>query len=234
LNAAAYTAVDLAEQEPAKAASINDLAVGNLAQAAAIHSSRLMHVSTDFVFDGTSNRAYRPDDAPNPLNAYGAGKRAGELKALAASCEAIVLRTSWVYASAGRNFALTMLKLMGEKEQVRVVSDQIGTPTWVWGLACAIWGLVEGSAPAGIYHWTDLGVASWYDFAVAIQDEALERGFLPRAASIVPITTEEYPTRARRPAFSVLDTSATRAWVATPALHWRHNLRMMLDELRAH
>ena len=234
LNAAAYTAVDLAEDEPAKAAAINDGAVATLARAAAAGSSRLVHLSTDFVFDGTSNRAYRPDDAPRPLSAYGTGKRAGELAALAAGCEAIVLRTAWVYASAGRNFALTMLKLMREREQVRVVGDQIGTPTWARGLACAVWDLVEGGAPGGIYHWTDLGVASWYDFAVAIQDEALERGLLPRAASIVPIATAEYPTRARRPAFSVLDTSATRARVATPALHWRHNLRMMLDELRAH
>jgi len=234
LNAAAYTAVDLAEDEPARAGAINDTAVGTLAKAAAAASSRLIHVSTDFVFDGAANRAYRPEDAPRPLSAYGTGKRAGELKALAAGCEAIVLRTGWVYASAGRNFALTMLKLMREREQVRVVGDQIGTPTWARGLACAIWDLVDGGAPAGIYHWSDLGVASWYDFAVAIQDEALERGLLPRAASIVPISTAEYPTRARRPAFSVLDTSATRARVATPALHWRHNLRMMLDELRTH
>jgi dTDP-4-dehydrorhamnose reductase len=233
LNAAAYTAVDLAEEEPAKAASINDQAVGTIAQAAAAGSSRLVHLSTDFVFDGASNHPYRPDEAPRPLSAYGASKRAGELKALGAGCEAIVLRTAWVYASTGRNFALTMLKLMREREQVRVVGDQIGTPTWAWGLACAVWALVESSAPGGIYHWTDLGVASWYDFAVAIQDEALERGLLPRAASIVPITTGEYPTRARRPAFSVLDTAATRARVAMPALHWRHNLRMMLDELRA-
>jgi dTDP-4-dehydrorhamnose reductase len=233
LNAAAYTAVDRAEDEPARAGAINDTAVGTLARTAAAASSRLLHLSTDFVFDGAANHAYRPDDAPRPLSTYGAGKRAGELKALAAGCEAIVLRTAWVYASAGRNFALTMLELMREREQVRVVSDQIGTPTWARGLACAVWDLLDG-APAGIYHWTDLGVASWYDFAVAIQDEALERGLLPRAASIVPISTAEYPTRARRPAFSVLDTSATRARVTTPALHWRHNLRMMLDELRTH
>jgi dTDP-4-dehydrorhamnose reductase len=232
LNAAAYTQVDQAEDEPARATAINDTAVGALAQGAASVSSRLVHLSTDFVFDGAANRAYRPDDPTRPLSVYGVGKRAGELKALEAECEAIVLRTAWVYAAAGRNFALTMLQLMREREQIRVVSDQIGTPTWARGVACAVWDLVEVAAPAGIYHWTDLGVASWYDFAVAIQDEALERGLLPRAASIVPITTAQYPTRARRPAFSVLDTTATRGRVATPALHWRHNLRMMLDELR--
>ena len=127
-----------------------------------------------------------------------------------------------------------MLRLMREREQVRVVCDQIGAPTWATSLARAIWGLIEAAAPAGIYHWTDLGVASWYDFAVAIQEEALARGLLSRAAEIVPIATADYPTRARRPAFSVLDTSATRALArSAPAVHWRRNLRMMLDELRA-
>ncbi len=233
VNGAAYTAVDLAEEEPARAAAINDTAVGTVAAAAARARARLLHLSTDFVFDGASNRAYLPNDPPNPLSVYGATKLAGEKKALDSECAAIVLRTAWVYAAAGKNFVLTMLKLMREREQVRVVGDQIGTPTWATGIAHAIRDLLEVEAPAGVYHWTDLGVASWYDFAVAIQDEALERGLLKRAVSILPIATSEYPTRARRPAFSVLDTKATRAVVASPAMHWRHNLRMMLDELRA-
>jgi dTDP-4-dehydrorhamnose reductase len=233
VNGAAYTAVDLAEEEPERAAAINDAAVGTLAAAACGARARLLHLSTDFVFDGAANRAYLPDDRPNPLNVYGATKRAGEERALDSECRAIVLRTAWVYASAGRNFALTMLRLMREREQLRVVGDQIGTPTWATGIAYAIRDLLEGEAPAGVYHWTDLGVASWYDFAVAIQDEALERGLLKRAVPIVPIATSEYPTRARRPAFSVLDTKATRGIVAAPAVHWRHNLRLMLNELRA-
>jgi dTDP-4-dehydrorhamnose reductase len=233
VNGAAYTAVDLAEDERARAAAINDAAVGAVAAAAARARARLLHLSTDFVFDGASNRAYLPHDPPNPLSVYGATKLAGEKRALDGGCAAIVLRTAWVYAAAGKNFVLTMLRLMREREQVRVVADQIGTPTWATGIACAIRDLLEAQAPAGVYHWTDLGVASWYDFAVAIQDEALERGLLKRAVAIVPIATSEYPTRARRPAFSVLDSSATRDVVAAPALHWRHNLRMMLDELRA-
>ena len=233
VNGAAYTAVDLAEEEPARAAAINDVAVGTVAAAASRARARLLHLSTDFVFDGAANRAYLPDHPPNPLSVYGATKRGGEKKALDGECAAIVLRTAWVYASTGKNFALTMLKLMREREQVRVVGDQIGTPTWTGGIAHAIRDLLEVDAPAGIYHWTDLGVASWYDFAVAIQDEALERGLLKRAVSIVPIATSEYPTRAVRPAFSVLDIKATRAVVAAPAMHWRQNLRMMLDELRA-
>jgi len=233
VNAAAYTAVDLAEDQPAAALAVNDAAVGIMAAAAARAGSRLLHISTDFVFDGTANRAYLPSDTPCPLGVYGASKLGGELKALHSSGTGIVLRTAWVYAAAGHNFVLTMLKLMRERQQVKVVSDQIGAPTWASGLARAIWDLMQFGAPAGLYHWTDLGVASWYDFAVAIQDEALDRGLLSRAASIVPILSAEYPTRARRPAFSVLDTTATRALVATPAVHWRHNLRMMLDELRA-
>jgi dTDP-4-dehydrorhamnose reductase len=232
VNAAAYTAVDLAEDQPAQAMAVNDTAVGVLAAATAKAGRRLLHLSTDFVFDGKSNRAYLPADQTNPLSVYGVSKLGGERQVLKASGAGIVLRTAWVYAAAGRNFALTMLRLMREKEQVSVVSDQIGTPTWAGGIAAAIWGLIEAGAPGGVYHWTDLGVASWYDFAVAIQDEALARGLLHRAVPVTPIPSAAYPTRARRPAFSVLDTGSTRALIKVPARHWRHNLRTMLDELR--
>jgi dTDP-4-dehydrorhamnose reductase len=232
VNAAAYTAVDLAEDEPAKAIAINDSAVGALAAAASRTGSRLLHLSTDFVFDGDSSRAYRPDDQTNPLSVYGASKLGGERRVLNGAASGIVLRTAWVYAAAGRNFVLTMLRLLRDKDQVSVVCDQIGSPTWAGGLSAAIWGLIEVDAPGGVYHWTDLGVASWYDFAVAIQDEALARGLLPRAVPIIPIPSAAYPTRARRPAFSVLDTAATRALVKVPARHWRHNLKAMLDDIR--
>jgi dTDP-4-dehydrorhamnose reductase len=232
VNAAAYTAVDLAEDQPAQAMAVNDTAVGVLAAATEKAGRRLLHLSTDFVFDGKSNRAYLPTDQTNPLSVYGVSKLGGERQILKASGAGIVLRTAWVYAAAGRNFALTMLRLMREKDQVSVVSDQIGTPTWAGGIAAAIWGLIEAGAPGGVYHWTDLGVASWYDFAVAIQDEALARGLLHRAVPVTPIPSAAYPTRARRPAFSVLDTASTRALIKVPARHWRHNLRMMLDELR--
>jgi dTDP-4-dehydrorhamnose reductase len=232
VNAAAYTAVDLAEDQPAQAMAVNDTAVGVLAAAASKAGRRLLHLSTDFVFDGKSNRAYLPADQTNPLSVYGVSKLGGERQVLKASEAGIVLRTAWVYAAAGRNFALTMLRLMREKEQVSVVSDQIGTPTWAGGIAAAIWGLIEAGAPGGVYHWTDLGVASWYDFAVAIQDEALARGLIQRAVPVTPIPSAAYPTRARRPAFSVLDTGSTRALIKVPARHWRHNLRTMLDELR--
>jgi dTDP-4-dehydrorhamnose reductase len=232
VNAAAYTAVDLAEDHQSEAIAVNDTAVGVLASAAAAAGSRLLHLSTDFVFDGKSNHAYLPGDRTNPLSVYGVSKLGGERHVLDGAEAGIVLRTAWVYAAAGRNFVLTMLRLMREKEQVSVVCDQIGTPTWAGGIAAAIWGLIEVGAPGGAYHWTDLGVASWYDFAVAIQDEALARGLLNRAVPITPILSAAYPTRARRPAFSVLDTGSTRAVIAVPARHWRHNLRTMLDELR--
>jgi dTDP-4-dehydrorhamnose reductase len=229
VNAAAYTAVDLAEDQPAQAMAVNDTAVGVLASAASATGCRLLHLSTDFVFDGKSNRAYLPDDQTNPLSVYGVSKLGGERQVLNGAGSGIVLRTAWVYAAAGRNFALTMLRLMREKEQVSVVCDQIGTPTWAASIAAAIWGLMEEGTPCGVYHWTDLGVASWYDFAVAIQDEALARGLLSRAVPVIPIASAAYPTRARRPTFSVLDTASTRALIRVPARHWRHNLRTMLD-----
>jgi dTDP-4-dehydrorhamnose reductase len=231
INAAAYTAVDLAEDHSAQAFAVNDAALAGLARTSAAIGCRLLHLSTDFVFDGDSRRAYLPTDRPNPLSVYGASKLGGE-RHVTAGASGIVLRTSWVYAAQGRNFVLTMLRLMRERDRINVVCDQIGAPTWAGSAAAAIWGLIDADAAAGMYHWSDLGVASWYDFAVAIQDEALERGLLTRAVAIVPIPSSGYPTRARRPAFSVLDTAATRAAIQVPARHWRHNLRTMLDELR--
>jgi dTDP-4-dehydrorhamnose reductase len=233
VNAAAYTAVDLAETHRDLAREVNETAVGILARAATRFAARLLHLSTDFVFDGKANVAYLPTDMPNPLSVYGATKLAGEAQVFKEGGDGIIVRTAWVYASTGRNFALTMLRLMREREEVRVVSDQIGTPTWASGIGHALWGFIEARATPGIYHWTDLGVASWYDFAVAIQEEALARGLLSRAVPVIPISTAAYPTPARRPAFSVLNTDSTRSAIAYPARHWRHNLRMMLDELHA-
>jgi dTDP-4-dehydrorhamnose reductase len=233
VNGAAYTAVDRAESERASAQAINDTAVGVLARAAAATGARLFHLSTDFVFDGRSNRAYLPHDPTHPLSVYGASKLGGEERVREApGCRGIVLRTAWVYDATGRNFVLTMLRLMRERPEVRVVADQIGAPTAASGIARVIWDLIGLDAPAGIYHWTDAGVASWYDFAVAIQEEALARGLLSRPVPVLPIPTSAYPTPAERPKFSVLDSQATRTLLQVPAQHWRHNLRNMLDELR--
>jgi dTDP-4-dehydrorhamnose reductase len=232
VNGAAYTAVDRAEDEPAAARAVNDTAVATLAGAAAREKARVLHLSTDFVFDGKSGRPYRPTDAANPLNVYGATKHAGEQHVLKGG-HGIVMRTSWVYASVGKNFVLTMLRLMKEREQLNVVCDQIGAPTWAMSAAAAVWALIELGPEGGIYHWADLGVASWYDFAVAVQEEALARGLLTRAAAIVPVPSAAYTTRAVRPGFSVLDTSSTRELLKVPTVHWRESLRRMLDELRA-
>jgi len=232
VNAAAYTAVDLAEDQPAQAIAVNDTAVASLARASERERCRLLHLSTDFVFDGNSSRAYLTTDRTNPLSVYGASKLGGERHVLTPGGSGIVLRTSWVYAAEGKNFVLTMLLLMREKDQISVVCDQIGTPTSAASAAEAIWGLMDANAAAGIYHWTDLGVASWYDFAVAIQDEALARGLLPKSIPIRAISSASYPTRARRPAFSVLDTASTRSLLNSSGRHWRHNLRTLLDEVR--
>ncbi len=232
VNGAAYVAVDLAEDEPAKAIAVNDTAVASLVRTAVRARCKLLHLSTDYVFDGESKRAYLPSDPTNPLSVYGVSKLGGERHVIAGGA-GIVLRTSWVYAAQGKNFVLTMLRLMREKDRINVVCDQIGAPTWAASAAAAIWGLIDANAAPRIYHWTDLGVASWYDFAVAIQDEALARGLLSRAIPVLPIYSSEYPTKAQRPAFSVLDSSSTRSLLKLPGTHWRHHLRMMLDELRA-
>lgn len=230
LNAAAYTAVDKAESEEALALRINAEAVANLATAARLHSARLVHVSTDFVFDGVSGVPYKPDAAPAPVSAYGRTKLAGEQ---AAGEAALIVRTAWVYAPKGHNFVRTMLRLMAERDEVRVVADQIGTPTYAPDLAAALWALATKGI-TGIHHYTDSGAASWYDFAVAIQEEGLAVGLLNRVVPVIPIATSDYPTPATRPHYSVLDKSSAFAALGGPAPHWRTNLRKMLQEIKTH
>jgi len=231
VNAAAYTAVDKAENDEDAALRINAVAPRHLAKAAAARGARFIHVSTDFVFGGTSGVPYRPDHPTAPLGVYGASKRAGEEAVLAAHADALVVRTAWVYGSTGGNFVRTMLRLMAERDEVRVVADQIGTPTYAAGLAGALWAL-DAAGARGIHHWTDSGAASWYDFAVAIQEEALAVGLLTRAVPVIPISTSEFPTPARRPSYSVLDKSAAIALIGAPAPHWRVHLRDMLGVIK--
>lgn len=231
VNAAAYTAVDKAEGDRAAAFAVNATAAGTLAAAAKAAGARFAHVSTDFVFGGDSALPYPPDAPPAPLGVYGESKLEGERLVLAAHPGAIIVRTAWVYAAEGNNFVKTMLRLMREREEVRVVADQVGTPTHADSLARAIWALDAADAK-GVFHWTDAGVASWYDFAVAIQEEALAAGLLARAARVVPIRTSDYPTPARRPAMSVLD--KTSSWALTgPAAHWRTELRTVIARMKA-
>ena len=232
INAAAYTAVDAAEEDPAGAEAVNLLGASQVAQAASEIGARVIHLSTDFVFDGRGGRPYRPADPTNPLCAYGRTKLAGEQAVLRISQgSALIMRTAWVYSARGKNFVLTMLRLMREQETVTVVSDQVGTPTWSRGLAEALWAAAEMPDICGIHHWTDAGVASWYDFAMAIQEEALAIGLLPHAARVVPTRTEDFRAAARRPPYSVLDKTATWKALGRSAPHWRVNLRSMLRGL---
>lgn len=226
INAAAYTAVDKAESDEALARAINADAVAAMVEAMAETGGKVVHVSTDFVFDGAASAAYAPSSPRNPLSAYGRTKAEGED---ALRPHDLLVRTAWVYEAGGANFVRTMIRLMKEREELGVVADQIGCPTWASGLARTIWGLVEAKA-AGIFHHSDAGVASWYDFAVAIAEEAHAIGLIPRVPVIRPITTADYPTPARRPAFSLLDCRATRALLDEEAVHWRTNLRLMLKE----
>ena len=226
LNAGASTAVDRAESEEDLANAINAEAVGAMASALREGGGRLVHISTDFVFDGNSPRAYRPDDPRAPLSAYGLSKARGE-EAIGESD--LLVRTAWVYSAGGANFVRTMLRLMRERDEVRVVSDQIGAPPGARGLARTLGALGRADA-TGTFHHSDAGVASWYDFAVAIQEEALAVGLLKRAVPVHPIATSDFPTPARRPTFSLLDCSATRALLGDGYTHWRTNLRRMLEE----
>jgi dTDP-4-dehydrorhamnose reductase len=193
----------------------------------------LIHISTDFVFDGSASQPYKPDAATAPLGEYGRSKRAGELAVQSVLPQALILRTGWVYSRYGSNFVKTMLRLMSERDDLAVVADQVGTPTWAHGLAEAVWACAARPQLSGIYHWSDAGVCSWYDFAVAICEEAFALGLLASTVKIRPITALEYPTPAHRPAYSVLD--KTNSWrdFALAGVHWRQQLRAMLEDYKA-
>jgi dTDP-4-dehydrorhamnose reductase len=233
VNAAAYTAVDKAESEPQLASAINSDAPRHLAQAAlALPACRLLHISTDYVFDGTRLEPYQPGDVTAPLSVYGRTKLAGEQAVLGLlNARAVVLRTAWVYAAQGRNFLLTMLRLMRERGAVRVVADQFGSPTAASSIARALWRLAQRPAVHGILHWTDEGRASWFDFALAIAQDAHAAGLLPKLAEVTAITTAEYPTAAHRPAHSVLDHRDTVAQLGIAPVPWRTQLRATLAQM---
>jgi dTDP-4-dehydrorhamnose reductase len=231
INAAGYTAVDRAEIESGIAYAINRDAPGVMAWTAAKIDARFIHISTDFVFDGTAHLPYPPDAATHPLSAYGRSKQAGELAVAQASANALVVRTAWVYAADGANFVETMLRLMATRPEIKVVADQIGTPTHADSLARAIWALAA-TDKTGIAHFTDAGVASWYDFAVAIHDLGRASGLLDTDVTITPIPTSAYPTPAWRPAYSVLDKTATWELLGYTADYWRHELAAMMMKKR--
>tara|TARA_R110002051_G_scaffold1381_1_gene7858 strand:+ start:730 stop:1629 length:900 start_codon:yes stop_codon:yes gene_type:complete len=242
INAAAYTAVDKAETDTDTAYAVNEQGAANLANACKNIDAKLIHISTDFVFDGTSTMPYTATDATNPLGVYGASKLAGEqaINEILGS-QATIVRTAWVYSVFGNNFVKTMLRLMAEKEQLGIVGDQVGTPTWAAGLANMLWALVAKARSeqvlnteniATILNWTDAGVASWYDFAVAIQELAIEQGLLAKSIPISAIPAASYPTPAKRPAFSVLNKAQAEEISGVKTVHWRTQLKAMLTELK--
>lgn len=219
VNCAAYTAVDRAEEEKRECALINTDAVKNLAAAADMFGAKIIHISTDYVFDGTNHRPYRESDKVNPISQYGTTKRKGETALLALAPESIIIRTAWLYSDTGHNFVKTILSLAEKQNEIRVVCDQIGTPTYARDLAEAVLAVLKSHQwVAGIYHFTDEGAASWYDFAKAILRIAGKK------TRVVPIPTEDYPTLAQRPAYSILDRSRIKATYGVEIPHWEDAL----------
>lgn len=235
INVAAYTAVDQAEAEADLAHAVNATAPQVMAEMAQSLNAPLIHVSTDYVFDGQKNTPYLETDPTQPIGTYGKSKLAGE-EAVRASCDrSLILRTAWVYSAYGKgNFVKTMLRLGRERDELKVVMDQVGTPTWAQHIAATIVQLlpkVSDGAMTGTYHFTNSGVASWYDFALAIFEEAQQLGFPLQVERVRPITTAEFPTPARRPAYSVLSNQKLISVLGQPAPHWRDGLRQMLTQL---
>lgn len=236
INAAAYTAVDRAETESDLAQIINADAPRVMAEEVQAIQAALVHISTDYVFDGQKNTPYAESDVTNPTSVYGQTKLAGEVAVQQACDRHFILRTAWVYGVYGKgNFVKTMLRLGRDREQLRVVTDQVGNPTGAKHIATTIAAMLPqmetAQMPAGIYHVTNSGVTSWYDFAIAIFEEARQRGWPLAIKDVVPIMTADYPTPATRPAYSALDCRKISAILGGHPPHWRASLRQMLAEL---
>ena len=236
INCAAYTAVDKAETDQENAYIINAEAVGNIAKQCAAYKTKLIHVSTDYVFDGTANEPYKEDDATNPINYYGYTKWLGEQLALNNNPDSIIIRTSWVYSEFGNNFVKTMLRLMNERAAINVVNDQFGSPTYAKDLAEAIMKIVNSEQLAvtrltltahhsPVYHFSNDGIISWYDFAVTIRD-------IKKLNCIInPIPTSSYPTPAKRPAYSGLDKTKIVNTFNIQLKSWKESLNKCLQQL---
>jgi dTDP-4-dehydrorhamnose reductase len=238
LNAGAYTAVDKAESEPELAHAVNAGAPEAFARALDQQGGRLLQISTDFVFNGTQGTPYQPEQARDPLGVYGASKAAGEAaiqSVFRTGGQGLILRTSWVIGPVGKNFALTMLRLHRERDQLGVVADQVGCPTSTLNLAQACWRtlqIADKSELPAVMHWSDAGAASWYDVAVAVGRIGAELGLIDTPAEVQPITTADYPTPAERPAYSLLDCTGTRAALQLNGQHWQHALRDVLQQAK--
>jgi len=227
INCAAYTAVDKAEQDQEMAKAINHLAIETLAKVCKESNVKLVHISTDYVFDGTSPIAYKEEDVPNPKSVYGVTKLAGEIACINECPESIIIRTAWVYSEFGNNFVKTMLRLMSERETLNVVNDQIGSPTYAADLAQVILTILDSEKwEAGMYHYSNQGKISWFDFAVAIKD------FAEISCEIIGIPASNYPTPAERPAFSLLDKSKIKAVYGIEPIDYKKSLKIMMERLK--
>ncbi len=234
VNAAAYTAVDKAQSEPEIARKINAQAPAVMAKASKNIGATLLHISTDYVFNGQKNTPYLENDSTDPLGIYGITKRDGEQSIQEVGGRHIILRTAWVYGAYGKgNFVKTMLRLGQEKELIKIVCDQVGSPTWSYDIAMRITEILKNieKVPTGIYHFTDSGSISWYDFAMNIFEEARKLGFAFKLQEIIPINTHEYPTPAKRPAYSVLSNQKLTDCLGTYPPYWRDSLKKMLVQL---
>lgn len=228
INCAAYTAVDKAESDMENAFKLNTDAVGNLARSANEHNTRLIHISTDFVFDGKKYKPYIEDDAPSPLNIYGKSKWRGEEVCLRENPNSIILRTSWLYSPHGNNFVKTMQRLGKEREAIGVIYDQIGTPTYAMDLARCIMEIISNPEKqiAGIFHYSNEGISSWYDFAVAIMKLS------GLNCAVKPLETSEYPTPAKRGHCTVLNKKKIKQTFGIIIPHWQHSLQICLDRIK--
>ncbi|MBR9913548.1 MAG: dTDP-4-dehydrorhamnose reductase [Algicola sp.] len=225
VNCAAYTAVDKAESDQVNAFNVNHAGVKNLAVACAKADTILIHISTDFVFDGEKSKAYNESDSTNPINIYGLSKLKGEEELQEQLNNYYILRTSWLYSEHASNFMKTMLRLSETKEALSVVADQIGTPTYTADLAETIFKIIESNTQLfGVYHYSNEGVASWYDFAKAIFEET------QKPVKVTPIKSQNYPTPAKRPAFSVMDKEKIKTQFHLEIPHWRDSLKIAIDK----
>lgn len=228
INCAAYTAVDKAESEKELANEINGTAVGILAAACKQYRTKLIHISTDYVFNGNASSPLKETDEVNPVNAYGASKLLGEKLAVENNPESIIIRTSWVYSFYGKNFVKTMMRLMNEKENIGVVNDQVGSPTYAADLAEAIMQIISsGEWQPGIYNYSNEGIISWFDFANEI------KRLIGSSCMVNPLTTEQFPTPAKRPKYSVLDKTKIQQTFSIQLKDWKESLKICIDKLKA-
>ncbi|MFK7863210.1 MAG: dTDP-4-dehydrorhamnose reductase [Pseudohongiellaceae bacterium] len=233
INCSAYTAVDRAESDAENAFLVNEQGPKNLASCCKNHGTRLIHISTDFVFSGSADRPVKPDEETAPLGVYGVSKQAGE-QAIQAELESgfLIIRTSWLYSPFNANFVKTMLRLMLDKDSLGVVSDQIGSPTSTISLCAALFKALENEPLSGIYHWSDAAEISWYDFAVAIQDSAVAAEILDNKIPINPISTSDYPTPAERPSYSVMDCTSAVKDFGLEQFDWKVKLNEVIQEIK--